>query len=191
MKLAQPHGWANMLRNIQYIYTQRHARECSITPQVHTLGSSLIHRRHAQVTLQRPKTHIQRHSYAHGDTLKCTLQSTHPETNTRKHTYTKIRPRMQSHTETRTLRNMCVYRCTKSLHCNTHRCTPTEAHEYRATQSNVPSNTHIHTPRKSHIFTETLTVVIPRQTHTHTQRVYAILNIHTHRDTQKSTLKTM
>ena len=108
----------------------------------------------------------------HSDTLICTQRHTQmytavntPRTNTRKHTYTKIQPSMQSYTQTHTLRNMCVHRCTKSLHCSTHRCTITEAHKYRAMYPLTLTDPY--TQKVTHINRDTHSGYITTDTHIH------------------------
>lgn len=119
-KVAQPHKRANMLRNIQ-------ARKCSTTPQLHTLRSSLIHRQHAQVTLQHSKTHIQIHSYAHRDTLKCTLQSTHPGP-TLGNIHTQRYNQACSPTHRHTHSEICVYTDAQKVYTAVHTGAQSQKH---------------------------------------------------------------
>lgn len=128
--------------------------------------------RHAQKLHWNTQKYTFRDTRMHTDTLKCTLQLTHPDTLTNTHIHTEIRSSVQCYTEAHILRNTCIYveRSTESSHCNTHRHTPIETHMYTQTQSNAHSNIHRYTCSETHIYTDTFIAITPQQTDTHIQR---------------------
>lgn len=131
--------------------------------------------------------HIQRHSRACGDTLKCILQPTHTSTQKHTHTHNQVCNATHRHNVKHTWHVKHKKFMLQYAQVYTHRNT----HIHRDA-TNIPSNTHIHTCSETPTY-------LPRDTHKHytrnrctcTQRLAGVQAIHTEAHGHKHTMKNM